>query len=215
MEPFERVVADHGSVVWRVCRGLLAEHDAEDAWAETFAAALAAWGRADQHANVRGWLVTIAHRKAIDVLRSRARDPLPIETLRIEMSGAETLPGGTLPGQTRPGPALPEHQSRYGVPGARDLDLWAALATLPPKQRAAVVHHHLGGLPYDQVAELTGGTSTAARRAAADGIARLRTILRPPTEQPPEHPPKHPAKQPAKNQPDKNRPERAAPEEAS
>lgn len=159
MEPFERVVAAHGSVVWRVCRGLLPEHDAEDAWAETFASALAAWGRVDQHANVRGWLVTIAHRKAIDVLRSRARDPLPVET-------------------------LPERPTRRGVPGARDLDLWAALSTLPPKQRAAVVHHHLGGLPYDEVAELTGTTPAAARRAAADGVARLRTILRAPEEQP-------------------------------
>ncbi|WP_375400011.1 RNA polymerase sigma factor [uncultured Amnibacterium sp.] len=162
MEPSERVVAGHGSAVWRVCRGLLNEHDAEDAWADTFAAALAAWGRSDQNANVRGWLVTIAHRKAIDVLRHRARDPLPVET-------------------------VPERPSRYGVPGARDLDLWAALATLPPRQRAAVVHHHLGGLPYDEIAQLTGTTAAAARRAASDGVARLRAVLDP-RPNPPQHP---------------------------
>lgn len=164
MEPFERVVTRHGPAVWRVCRGLLAEHDAEDAWAETFVSALAAWGRLDEQANVRGWLVTIAHRKAIDVLRLRARDPLPVET-------------------------LPERPGSVGVPGRRDLDLWAALSTLPTRQREAVVHHHLGGLPYDEVAALTGTTSAAARRAASDGVAKLRTILGPaprPSNDPPE-----------------------------
>ena len=40
--PFERVVADHGAVVLRVCRAVVGPHDAEDVGAETFLAALAA-----------------------------------------------------------------------------------------------------------------------------------------------------------------------------
>jgi DNA-directed RNA polymerase specialized sigma24 family protein len=63
---------------------------------------------------------------------------------------------------------------RAELPAGRDLDLWAALADLPHKQRHAVALHHLGGLPYDEVAVLLGGTATAARRAGADGVARLR-----------------------------------------
>jgi DNA-directed RNA polymerase specialized sigma24 family protein len=51
------------------------------------------------------------------------------------------------------------------------------VAELPPKQRAAVAYHYLAGMPYAQVAELLGGTEAAARRAAADGIAKLRTTL--------------------------------------
>jgi RNA polymerase sigma factor (sigma-70 family) len=151
-EPFERVVAAHGAVVWRVCRGMLPEHDAEDAWADTMLAALGAWARLDQDADVRAWLVTIAHHKSIDVLRARGRAPLPVET-------------------------LPEAPSRHGVPERRDLDLWAALATLPERQRVAVVQHHLGGLPFADVAALTGGTVEAARKAASDGVRRLRTLL--------------------------------------
>jgi DNA-directed RNA polymerase specialized sigma24 family protein len=54
-------------------------------------------------------------------------------------------------------------------------DLWDALRTLPYKQRAAVAYHHLAGLAYKDVAAITGGTADAARRAAADGIATLRT----------------------------------------
>jgi RNA polymerase sigma factor (sigma-70 family) len=147
-EPFEQVVAAHGDVVWRVCRGMLPQHDAEDAWSETFLAALAAWDRFEGD-RVRGWLVTIAHRKAVDVLRASARIVIP----------EEGVPDSPVP-----------------VRG-RDLDLWAALALLPGGQRAAVVHHHLAGLPYDEVALVTGTTSAAARKAASDGVRTLRTLL--------------------------------------
>jgi RNA polymerase sigma factor (sigma-70 family) len=147
-EPFEHVVAEHGETVWRVSRGLLRQHDAEDAWSETFVAALAAWDRFEGD-RVRGWLVTIAHRKALDVLRASARIVIP----------EEGVPDSPVP------------------PVGRDLDLWAALARLPDGQRAAVVHHHLAGLPYDEVAAITGTTPTAARKAASDGVRRLRTLL--------------------------------------
>jgi RNA polymerase sigma factor (sigma-70 family) len=147
-EPFEHVVAEHGDTVWRVCRGLLPQHDAEDAWSETFLAALRAWDRFEGD-RVRGWLVTIAHRKALDVLRASAR--------------VETREDGP--------PDSPVQDT------GRDLDLWAALATLPEGQRAAVVHHHLVGLPYDEVAVVVGTTPTAARKAASDGVRRLRTLL--------------------------------------
>lgn len=147
-EPFERIVAEHGDVVWRVCRGLLPEHDAEDAWSETFLAALAAWDRFEGD-RVRGWLATIAHRKALDVLRASARIVIPEEGV--------------------PDSPVPER--------GRDLDLWAALARLPDGQRAAVVHHHLVGLPFDEVALVTGTTPAAARKAGSDGIRTLRTLL--------------------------------------
>ncbi|NTW41623.1 MAG: RNA polymerase sigma factor, partial [Cellulomonadaceae bacterium] len=116
-------------------------------WAETFLAALRAYPTLPDDANVEAWLVTIAHRKAIDVVRATGRRAVPVGDLP---DGAATAPGG------------------------RDLDLWSALAALPTRQRSAVAYHHLGGLPYRDVAELLGGTADAARRAAADGIATLR-----------------------------------------
>ncbi|MFP5283223.1 MAG: RNA polymerase sigma factor [Actinomycetes bacterium] len=146
MKPFEEVVAEHGLVVLRVCRALLPPTDAEDAWSETFLAALRAYPSLPATANLQAWLVTIAHRKAIDGLRARARRPVPVATV----SAAPTPPGGP------------------------DPDLAAAVRALPPKQRAAVAYHYLGGLPYAEVAGVVGGTPAAARRAAADGIARLR-----------------------------------------
>jgi DNA-directed RNA polymerase specialized sigma24 family protein len=55
-----------------------------------------------------------------------------------------------------------------------DDHLWAAVAALPTRQRQAVAYHYLGGRPYAEVAELIGGTASAARKASSDGIARLR-----------------------------------------
>ena len=147
-QPFETVVAAHGATVYRVCRAVLGPVDAEDGWSETFLAALKAYPELPDGANVEAWLVRVAHRKAIDVTRARARGATQV---------AE----------------VPERPSAQRADG-RDLDLEAALAALPPKQRQAVVYHYLGGLPYREVAAVMGGTSDAARRSAADGIATLR-----------------------------------------
>ena len=166
MKAFERVVAEHGATVLRVCRAVLGPVDAEDAWSETFLSALQAYPRLDEDANVEAWLVTIAHRKAIDVTRARSRAPV-----------------------TTPDVAELAHRpSRDGLPGQRidqgDDDLWRALAALPPKQRQAVAYHHVAGLPYAEVAALLGGSAEAARRAASDGMAALRRTYVPPTARP-------------------------------
>ena len=80
MLPFEEIVATHGALVLRVCRAALGPVDAEDAWSETFLAALRAYPTTEVE-NIEAWLVTIAHRRAIDVRRRQARDPLPVATL--------------------------------------------------------------------------------------------------------------------------------------
>jgi len=147
-QPFESVVAAHGDTVLRVCRAVLGPADADDAWSETFLSAMKAYPGLAADANVEAWLVTIAHRKAIDVTRATARRPVP----------AAELP------DTTSAPAA-DH---------RDLDLTAALARLPTKQKQAVAYHYLAGLPYTDVAAVLGGSTDAARRAAADGIATLR-----------------------------------------
>jgi RNA polymerase sigma factor (sigma-70 family) len=146
MQPFEAIVAAHGAVVMRVCRAFLGPVEAEDAWSETFLAALRAYPRLKAGSNVRGWLVTIAHNKAIDQIRTRGRVPVPAA-------------------------ALPDGRSD---PEPFDAELHGALAALPPKQRGAVVYRYLADLPYAEVAALLECSPTAARRSASDGIASLR-----------------------------------------
>ncbi|HZE31116.1 MAG TPA: sigma-70 family RNA polymerase sigma factor [Actinoallomurus sp.] len=155
MQPFEQIVTDHGPMVLRVCRAVVGPHDAEDAWSETFLSAMKAYPDLPPDANIEAWLVTIAHRKAIDVTRADARRPTPVEE-------------------------IPERPSDAGRPEGWDGDLWQALKALPTRQRQAVAYHYLAGLPYKEIAAVSGGSTDAARRAAADGIKTLRrTYLRP------------------------------------
>jgi RNA polymerase sigma factor (sigma-70 family) len=55
--------------------------------------------------------------------------------------------------------------------------LEAALAQLPPRQRAAVVLRYYQDLPEKQVAEVLGCPLGTARSHASRGVARLRQIL--------------------------------------
>lgn len=148
--PFEQLVEQHSATVFRVCRSVVGPVDADDAWSETFISALRAYPDLPEDANVEAWLVRIAHRKGIDLIRARNRNALPMDT-------------------------VPERATTKGNPGDWDHGLWAALSALPPKQQQAVIYHYIGGLPYTEVAEKAGGTATAARRAAADGMKALRT----------------------------------------
>ena len=128
---------------------MLSPSDAEDAWSETFVAALRAYPDLRPDSNVRGWLVTIAYRKALDQIRARSRAPRPIAT-------------------------LPENAARDDSAPGLDNQLRSALQALPPKQRGAVIYHYLADLPYSEVGALLETTEAAARRSAADGIANLR-----------------------------------------
>ena len=154
MKPFEEVVAAHGHMVLRVCRSLLGPQDADDAWSETFLAALRAYPDLPGGSNVAGWLATIAHNKAIDHLRQQARIPLPVDDIHVRSAS------------TMEGPEPDNDALRH------------ALDALTPKQRSAVIFHHVAGLPYAAVGILLDSSEAAARRSAADGIANLRKTYR-------------------------------------
>ncbi|MFH5877781.1 RNA polymerase sigma factor [Arthrobacter sp. NA-172] len=148
-QPFELVVQTHGTTVLRVCRSLLGVQDADDAWSETFLAAMRAYPGLPETANVGAWLVTIARRKAIDVHRAAKRNPLPVEE-------------------------LPEAPTELGIPGDGDADLWGQVGRLPEKQRLAITYRYVAGMSHAQIAAILGGSVDAARRAAADGMKNLR-----------------------------------------
>lgn len=146
--PFETIVEVHGPTVLRVCLAVVGASDADDAWSETFVSAMKAYPALPDDANVEAWLVTIAHRRAIDIGRARSRRAVPTNSIAERSDRPESVEA--------------------------DADLTAAVAALPDKQRQSVAYHYLAGLPYAEVASILGGTPAAARRAAADGIAALR-----------------------------------------
>ena len=153
-EPFEQAVQRHGGTVLKVCRAVLGPGpDADDAWQETFIAALKQWPELDPLMPLEPWLVRVAGRKAIDVVRARNRRAVPL---------------GELPERVPVAGTAATDAVEYGV------ELWTAVAALPERQRLAVAYHYLGGLPHADTAAVIGGSPESVRRASSDGIRALR-----------------------------------------
>ncbi len=148
--PFQRFLDAHREAVWRFLVRSVGPGEAEDCFQETFIAALRAYPRLTGDSNLRAWVLTIAHRKALDAHRARSRRPLPLT----EPAGAaEPLVGG---------------------PALRDSALWEAVHELPARQRSAVVLRYLADLPHRDIAAAIGCSEAAARRSLHEGLAKLR-----------------------------------------
>ena len=130
-------------------RGAVGRDDAEDCFQETFLAALRAYPKLRDAGNLRGWLLTIAHRKAIDHHRANGRRPLPVA------EPAEAAAFDPEPGE----------------------GIWERVGGLPPKQRAAVALRFGSDLPHSEIAAALGCSPEAARRSLHEGIKRLRKEL--------------------------------------
>jgi len=147
LPPFQTLIDEHAAAVMAVLRGAVGRDGAEDAFQETFLAALRAYPGLRDARNLRGWLVTIAHRKAIDHHRAKGRGPVPVAELREE-------------------PVFD--------PDPADGAVWTAVAKLPPKQRAAVTLRFASDLPHEEIAAALGCSPEAARRSLHEGLKRLR-----------------------------------------
>jgi RNA polymerase sigma factor (sigma-70 family) len=151
LPPFQTVLDEHSAAVMAILQGAVGRDGAEDCFQETFLAALRAYPKLGDASNLRGWLLTIAHRKAIDHHRARGRNPLPV---------AEVA----------------EVAAEDGAP-APDEELWAAVGALPPKQRAAVALRYGSDLPHAEIGAALGCSPEAARRNLHEGLKRLRKEL--------------------------------------
>jgi RNA polymerase sigma factor (sigma-70 family) len=149
LPPFQSLLDEHSSDVMAVLRGAVGRSDADDCFQETFLAALRAYPRLNDTSNLRGWLLTIAHRKAIDHHRANGRKPVPVaEVAEVAFTDPEPLDG-----------------------------IWALVGTLPPKQRAAVALRYACDLPHAEIAAALGCSPEAARRNLHEGMKRLRKEL--------------------------------------
>ena len=69
LPPFQRLLDEHASGLRRFLVGYVGWAEANDCWQETWLAALEAYPGLWHGGNLRGWLFTIARRKALDCLR--------------------------------------------------------------------------------------------------------------------------------------------------
>ena len=147
--PFQRLLDEHAADVLRFCVASVGPVDGDDVFQETVVAALRAYPKLRHADNLKGWLLTIAHNKALDVHRARARLPVPAEEIEVV---------GIVNGAAEP----------------RDDALWDAVHDLPPKMRGAVLLRFVGDLSHREIATALGSSEDAARRSLSDGLAKLR-----------------------------------------
>ncbi|MGH2889124.1 MAG: RNA polymerase sigma factor [Solirubrobacteraceae bacterium] len=152
LPPFQTLLDAHGRDVHRFLIATIGVADADDCYQETWLAALRAYPRLRDASNLRAWLLTIAHRKAIDHVRARARRATPVaEPAELPAAGAQEPPAdGT------------------------DDGLWAAVAALPAKQRTAVALRFVTDAAYSEIAAAMATSEEAARRNVHEGLKRLR-----------------------------------------
>ena len=149
LPPFQTLIDSYKDDVYRFLTGLLGPGEADDCFQETFLAALRAYPSLANGSNLRSWLLTIAHHKAVD--RARAARP--------------TAPLDAVPHPAHPAPAEP------------DPALWAEVAALPDKQRAAVVLRFVNDMAYRDIGVVLDCSEEAARRSTHEGVKRLREVI--------------------------------------
>jgi len=162
---FQTLLDAHGRDVHRFLIATVGSADADDCYQETWLAALRAYPELRDTGNLRGWLFTIAHHKAIDHVRGRARRATPVA------DPARLAPGG-MAGAGGAGGA--GGVGGDGLRAAADGDLWSAVAALPPKQRAAVALRFIADHGYAEIARALDCSEEAARRNVHEGLKRLR-----------------------------------------
>ena len=79
LPPFQALLDEHRDDVYRFLVASLGRDEADDCFQETFISAMRAYPRLRDASNLRSWLFTIAHRKAIDAHRARTRRAVPVE----------------------------------------------------------------------------------------------------------------------------------------
>jgi RNA polymerase sigma factor (sigma-70 family) len=164
LPPFQALIEQHGSDVLGFLVASVGPHDAEDCFQETFIAALRGYPKLRHSGNLRGWLLTIAHRKAMDHHRSRSRRPDPAGSAE-EVGESPARVDGAAPAPTPEAVAV-------RAEGAGQL--WRAVSTLPPKQRSAVVLRFATGMSHREIGSTLDVSEDAARRNVHEGLKNLR-----------------------------------------
>src|SRR5437867_633326 len=78
LPPFQELFDTHGRDVFRFLVATVGAVEAEDCYQETWISALRAYPRLRERSNLRGWILTVAHRKALDHLRAARRRAQPV-----------------------------------------------------------------------------------------------------------------------------------------
>jgi RNA polymerase sigma-70 factor, ECF subfamily len=154
----------HRAELTAYCRRMLgSSFDAEDAVQETLLRAWRASARFEGRAPLRAWLYRIARNVCLDALGHAARQPVPVEDLPQPVDACRD-----------PDPSDP---SDHALAAERlRLAIVAAVANLPPKQRAVLLLRDVLSWRASEVAELLATTPAGVNSALQRGRAALEAV---------------------------------------
>jgi RNA polymerase sigma factor (sigma-70 family) len=156
LPPFQYLVDAHWRDVSRLAHALAGPVDGDDVAQQAWMQALAAYPGLRSSTNLRGWLLTITSHCAMDLHRSRARRPVPVQDIvAVGEIGGRWLTMG------------PDKDSPDEI-------LWSRVARLPERQRQAVVLKYVVDLDHRSIAKALGTSATMSRRLVSDALATLR-----------------------------------------
>lgn len=152
----DTLLRDHYDRMYAVCRRLTgSDADAADACQEALIAVVRNLGKFDGRSRFGTWAYRIAVNASLDELRRRKRRPRPDDaTVAIRTERANTDPD-------------------VGTSVVDRITLDAAIATLSPEFRAAVVLRDIAGLDYAEIAEALEIPAGTVRSRIARGRAAL------------------------------------------
>ena len=179
---FERLYARHHAALYRFVRRVLGREagtQADEVFQDTWLRVVNARQRwAPQGATFRTWLFTLAHHRAIDLLRKSGREVV------LDAPDDKREPWQPA-GDAQAWQAWPAAASQAGAGAVEDQAFWRAagqrlldcLEALPAVQRSAFLLHHEDGLALDELARaLEVGFETAKSRLRY-AMSKLRTCM--------------------------------------
>src|SRR5262249_12348509 len=160
---FDQIIISHQrrviSLAWRLLGN---REDARDAAQETFLRVYKSFGRFDPAQDFNGWLYRIAVNVCRDMARKRRGNLYSLEAPVEAGAIAE--------------PARPPDTESAGRDAPRQTDLKRALATLPEKERAAIVLRDLEGFETEEVARILGSSPTTVRSQICSARAKIKAF---------------------------------------
>jgi RNA polymerase sigma factor (sigma-70 family) len=145
-----------GPLLLAYTRRYVGPDDAEDVVQRVMIEAWNGRGRYDPQRPLEAWLLAIARRRSIDLLRTRRTAVVELDAMR-DLSGDD--------GRELADRFVWAHQVR------------SALAELPEVQREALVLAYFGGLSQSQVAARVGAPLGTIKTRMARGMDRLAEIM--------------------------------------
>ena len=158
---FAAAYAAHGAAVYNyVLRMVANEADAEDLTLAAFEKALRAWRRRPPDGQLRAWLLRIATNTCLDELRRRQR--------------AQWRPWHVVAGLFHRHQVAPDNPEEEVLRRETAALVQRALAQLSPRDRAALLLRESHGLSVQEVGQVLGISTTAAKVALYRARERLR-----------------------------------------